>query len=278
MHRRIRPICGLTFVAAVLGSANALLLGADKGPAPAPVAKGRLMRVSPSMVEVYVYQGFPNEVGCREWLNSNLKLRIDEIKNTFGISDQQAQKIELAGTGDIERFVQRVHALKDKWRSAASQAQFNAMARETWPLSLALRRGLFESGSLFEKTLLATLPPAQMAACEQSNRERESYRNQAYIELIVVRLDAMLGLSEEQRERLTQLLLDKTRALRESETFEPRVVLAQMSRLPDDELKPLFDSRQWRLLQHQLSNARQEIPALEATGVVFKEPTTGDKP
>jgi hypothetical protein len=284
MLRVTRRVRDLACAAGLFGCACLMRLGAgddDHAPTKARAqAHVRLMSVSPKLVDSYIYAEHQTETGCREWLDACLRLKVNEIGKLFGLSQTQKDKLELAGKGDIDRFVRRVDELKGKWQPRrVPQAQFNAMARETWPLQQLLGHGLFESGSLFQKTLLTTLRPDQAAHYEQNDRERREYRNEAYVELVVIQLDAILGLSDDQRQRLLQLLLDKTRALRGSDQFGPRVVLAQMSRLPDDTFLSLFDPGQWRQLKLKLATARSTVATFKQLGLVFDDDLkTGDKP
>ncbi|HET6324298.1 MAG TPA: hypothetical protein VFG04_06325 [Planctomycetaceae bacterium] len=248
-----------------------LALRVKVAPAPAPI-RG-LVAVPAEVVDTYIFDGFRNESAGREWQKAFVTLKGDELRRDLGLSDRQRKRLELAGLGDIEQFFRRVEAARPQ-RRMLSQAEIGAL----WQLNTQLQQGLFESGSLFQKALLTTLSPEQAARYEHSDRERRSYRNQAYIDMIVVQLDAILGLSDDQRTRLSQLLFDKTRALRESNQFRPRVVLAQMSRLPDDMLTPLFDAAQWRQLQRKLSHTRRELPALARMGIVFDGEQAGAKP
>lgn len=239
----------------------------------APAPNNRLVPMSAQLADSYIYDGFRNESACREWLNAFVTLKGDELRRDLGLSDRQRERLELAGLGDIEQFVRRVEAARPR-QPMVSQTQISAL----WQLNTQLQQGLFESGSLFQKALLTTLSPEQRASYEHSDRERRSYRNQAYNDLIVMQLDAILGLSDDQRLRLSQLLFDKTRTLRESNQFRPRVALAQLSRLPDDTLTPLFDSAQWSQLQRKLSHTRHDLPALERMGIVFDREQAGAKP
>ena len=238
------------------------------------------MSVSPKLVDSYIYAEHQTETGCREWLDACLRLKVNEIGKLFGLSQTQKDKLELAGKGDIDRFVRRVDELKGKWQPRrVPQAQFNAMARETWPLQQLLGHGLFESGSLFQKTLLTTLRPDQAAHYEQNDRERREYRNEAYVELVVIQLDAILGLSDDQRQRLLQLLLDRDSRVARFRSVRTSRRAGGMSRLPDDTFLSLFDPGQWRQLKLKLATARSTVATFKQLGLVFDDDLkTGDKP
>jgi hypothetical protein len=280
MRRMSRRACGLAIAVAWLGCACAGLLRADddddlveiRPEVQRQMLQGKI-RISARNIDAWIYG---NQASGRERLDASLVRKIAELARGCGLSDDQKQKLSLAGKGDIQRFVSRVNDLKAKWESEGiPRDQFNAMYQETRPLHAALQQGLFESGSLYEKTLITTLKPAQVARYRQTVRERRAYRYRARVELVVAQLDAILGLRDAQRTQLVQLLLDKTRAPRTFGQFDRFVVLTQMDRLPDETLKPLFEPGQWRVLQRELATARRMLPVLKQNGVIFDE---GEEP
>ncbi len=89
----------------------------------------------------------------------------------------------------------------------------------------------------------------------------------------MAQLDAVLGLRDEQRRQLVQLILDKTRPPRVFGRSDRYLVLVQMSHLPDESMRSLLDPGQWRELQKQLNNAQQMVRVLKRSGVVFDDGT-----
>lgn len=77
--------------------------------------------------------------------------------------------------------------------------------------------------------------------------------------MTVLRLSTALGLSDEQQTRLKQLLLRETRPARTLEGAGPpwyfNVVYAQMPRIPEQKLRPLFEPWQWQALKTKLASA-----------------------
>jgi hypothetical protein len=279
--RTLNVARGFALAAALAGSASAVLLAADKDDRARDKLQFQIMRIYREMIDDSVYGIYRNESGCREWLEASLRLKADEIKRDFGLSDRQKEKLELAGKGDIDRFLRRVELLKETWPPGQIPQvlfNFNVVAPEWWPLSQALEQGLFESGSLFHKVLSTALRPDQVVRYGQIDSERRMYRYKAHLELVVMQLDSFLSLSDDQRGRLMQLVLEKTRPLRCSDGVASRVVLAQMSNLSEGTLKPLFDSRQWRQLQPKLATARGDMLKLKQLGIAFgDESKAGEK-
>jgi hypothetical protein len=229
---------------------------------------GRIV-ISDRNIDAWIYG---NESRGRDWLETSLKQRVDEVGKVCRLSDSQVEKLNLAGKGDIQRFEGRVAELKAHCQTGAIQPRdWNEIFQKTQPLRLQLQRGLFGSGSLFHKTLLTTLRPEQMTHYGQIDRERRVFRYRARVELCVAQLDAVTGLSDQQRRRLVQLILDNTRPPKSFGQFGNYVVLVQMSRLPEETLKSLFLASQWREIHRRLVQAQQMMPTLKQSGVIFDE-------
>jgi hypothetical protein len=269
---------GLALAALLFGASTGVVRGDDDDDLVEirPEPQARMVRqavgqihINERTIDSWIYG---NEGHGRDWLDASLSQKIDEIGKICGLSEMQKQKLNLAGKGDIQRIVSRVDDLKAKVQSGAlTQEQFSALFQETRPLHEALQQGLFGSGSLFHKTLFTVLRPEQAALCEQTDRERRIYRHRARVELVVAQLDAVLGLRDEQRRRLVQLILDKTRTPRQFGQSDRFLILVQMSRLPDEIFKPVLDAGQWRLLQRELANAHRMAPMLKQNGVILDD-------
>ncbi len=278
IHRYARRLGFAAALVAVAGTGAALADGDDDDlveikPQPRQMvfrAVGQI-QISDRNIDAWVYG---NQSRGPEWIEASLKQRVDEIVRICRLTDVQKEKLTLAGKGDIQHFESRVDELRAKCKSGKIQAdQYNQLYQSSQPLRAALQQGLFGGGSLFHKTLLTTLRPEQTALCEQTDRDRRTFRYRARVELLVAQLDAILGLRDEQRRQLVDLILNKTRPPRVFGQSDRFLVLVQMSHLPEESMKPLLDPGQWRELQKQLANAQRMVRVLKQSGVVFDDGT-----
>jgi hypothetical protein len=280
MGRMRRKLSTLAIAAALLdGVSKAPLRGQDddddlvevRGEQKAPIVFRNVGRIAISErnIDSWIYG---NEARGRDWLEASLKQKVNEMGKACRLSDTQMLKLNLAGEGDIQRFETRVAELKAKCQTGEIHAnEWNGIFQKTQPLRLELQRGLFGGGSLFHKTLFTVLGPEQTARYEQIDRERRTYRYRARVELCIAQLDAIVGLRDEQRRRLMQLMLEKTRPPKSFGQFDRFIVLVQMSRLPEETLKSVFDPGQWREVKRRLTQAKSLMPALKQNGVVFDD-------
>ena len=98
--------------------------------------------------------------GREQRLDSSLHQKLGTIVWVCGLTESQRRKIELAGRGDIKRFLDRV----DDQRSQSAKgdiSRVDRISREVAVLRVLLNSGLHEEGSLFDKTLMKTLTAEQ---------------------------------------------------------------------------------------------------------------------
>jgi hypothetical protein len=202
-----------------------------------------------------------DELEARGELETMLALKIDQLERTCGISSIQKKKLQLAGTGDIKRFFDRLDDHRRKYDQIKDDQQaFGKLQIEIQ--ELANRRGnqMFAEGSIFGKTLARVLTVDQTSKIETALRRARSFRHRAKIDLVVQSLDIVVGLSDEQRERLTQLLERETRPARNSFVdFDAEVVIAQAAQFPESKIRPIFDADQWRVVAPLLQTLKQSF-------------------
>ncbi len=201
------------------------------------------------------------------------------------LSDEQRHKLLLAGAGDIRHLFDRVEQLRSKYkRESLDQDRARRLLDEIRPLRTELFEGPFGENSLFAKTRARILTPEGVARVERDEDDRRSFQHLASVRMTVLRLSTAMGLSDEQRRRLEELLLAETQpvaAFRNVTVFRNvsraacyLVVFVQMEQIPLEKLKPLFDPRQWRTLQIKLSEIPKYRAELHQLGISLDEGET----
>jgi hypothetical protein len=225
---------------------------------------------NPDQVDQWIFGRFGGAGGARNRLDSALALRIDDLERAFGVTEGQKKKLQLAGRGDIKRFFDRVDDVKRKFVQLQNSPN-NNIWQEIQPLQVELNAGIFGDDSIFTKTITRTLNDDQAARYESMLRERTSGRRRATIDWFVVHIDKGLGLSDDQRSRLGEMLVNETPAPRRFGQGDYWFLMYEMSLLPEGKLKPIFDIPQWRLLSRQFMQARGMEQWLRSNGVLANE-------
>jgi hypothetical protein len=226
-------------------------------------------------IDQLVYGNLAQNHSPQERLELRLQRRIDLLARDATLSETQKQKLLFAGKGDIGRLVERVELFKTRYqapKAGANGLDWNQLSKEVHPL-VASRVNLYANDSLFAKTLARVLTAEQLARHEQIERERAEFRHRTGVELTVLRMSTALGLCDDQRRRLEQLLLKETRPGRSPNRLYPttcfNIVIVQMAHLPAERLKPVFEPWQWQALKRKLENALRFEEALARNGVVL---------
>ena len=111
----------------------------------------------------------------------------------------------------------------------------------------------FGEGSLFAKVLPNTLSPEQWAIREKSIRNASDVQHRSTIHWAVGSLDIWLQLGAERRGRLERLLLSRTLPPRKFGEYDYYGLVFQVSKIPEKELRPLFDDGQWQKIGLQFA-------------------------
>jgi hypothetical protein len=248
-------------------------IGHDDVPEPTVQLDAMRMRlemqlaVNTNQVDQWLFGRVGGPGPARSKLESALALRIDDLERAFGLTAAQQKKLKLAGYGDLKLYFDRVDAAKRRFTQMQNNPNHNIW-QEVQPLQVEFNAGIFGDGSIFGKAIGKTLSADQAARYESMRRERIAGRRRAVIDWFVVHIDKGLGLSDEQRSRLVELLVKETPAPARYGQGDYWFLMYEMSRLPEDKLRSIFDAPQWRLLRRQLGQARGMEQWLRSNGIL----------
>lgn len=232
--------------------------------------------VAESVFDDWAFRHGETAETTRAKLERDLVSQIEDVDRVVKLTGEQRAKLLLAGGIDVKRYFDDVEAVRKKFLSVRKDRQrFGDIWREIHPLQSRIYAGIFDEDSIFRKSLRKTLSPEQAGEHERSEQERRAFLYRAEVECLVALLEDVLPLEAEQRERLLDLVIRETRRPRISSEYDHYVVLWQLSRLPEDQLKPIFDETQWKVLTEQFRNMRDIGELLKKNGKLSFE---GDPP
>jgi hypothetical protein len=203
-------------------------------------------------------------------LESRLRKRVQELARTAGLSKEQREKLLLAGQWDIHHFVDRIDEIKTKYERLET-TDLNRLFQEVKPLLTAAREGIFDADSLFGKALSKMLTPEQIARCAKIERERSLFQHRAGVRMTALRLSTALGLSDNQRQHLEEVLFQETRPTRINGPAFPAAyflaVYVQLNRIPEERLKFFLEPWQWQALKHKIAERETYVSMLRSNGI-----------
>jgi hypothetical protein len=236
-----------------------------------PVAQ---FEIPENQFDSWVFQNFPNAQAARKKLDEMLDLLAEDVERSCELSESQSKKLRLAGRGDILRFFDQVEVVRQKFLLVRKdQNKFNQIWQDISPLQVTFQAGLHDDDSLFAKTLRNMLNDRQRVAYESTCGERRRFQYRAKVELIVAMLDNALPLREEKRQKFISLILEKTKPPRRFGLQDYYVVMWNISKIPEADLKALFDDTEWKVLRQQFNQVRGMEQWLKQSGLLENEGT-----
>ncbi len=194
---------------------------------------------------------------AQRMLNAKTALTESSVK----LTPEQKSQLLLAGEIDIQRFFAAFEEMKSWWKFGSIpqdffSEQFPKMRAAAMPLMERYQAGLHDEGSLFHKTKVMILAPADFQTMEDfaQQRKRKLYRNM--VRATVAALDARLPLTMQQRESVITTVLENTTELDPHNYNEPMlfIVLPKFKEV-EPQLQPLFSQDEWPVVQRFINLA-----------------------
>ena len=219
-----------------------------------------------------VFNPHGNAQKARVFLDTKLKLQMDELNNVCQLTDEQQRKLKLAASLDIKRFFDDVETLRQKVKTDKQDRDaWNKFWQEAQPLRTKLATGLFGRQSFFAKTLLKVLSDEQLAKYNDIVLERQRFRFRSAIESAVTLLETTIPLRASQHEAIVIMLLDETPVPAEFGRQIQFLIQYRLSFFPKERLKSLLDEYQWQLLEIQIGQFRAREQFLVNNGLLTKD-------
>ena len=202
---------------------------------------------------------FGKETGARAHLEKLLNDALNKLKRDCQPTEAQLKKLEIAGRGDIKRFMDRI----DDVVRLVDNAQGEPGELETVALKLNsakdfMNTRLFAEGSLFFKTLTAVGLQYPLA-----------------IARAVDSLQGSLHLKEGQRVQLLELLRRETRPpAKFGKASDLALVLHQASAIPKAKFRNTLSEAQWRKFSRWMTTYAEgsgNKDVLRKNGFVFDD-------
>ena len=227
----------------------------------------------------WVWRELKCGVERRDHLRMHLSHRLSELVGDCDLTWAQFKKLELAGTDDINRFLERLDEFERRFASILSLVNdFPVLEAESLKCSFSSDFGV---DSCFSKSLASTLSEEQRAACEQRLGERNRVRYLTAIHQVAVSTARAVRMSEAERTKFEELLRKETRQPRrfgrltqsEFQDFDSEVVLVQASRISETKLREALGEPCCDKLSRRLSRWSGVDPEvwLKSNGFILEE-------
>jgi len=237
-----------------------------------PLARpARRVIVHDRQLDQQIFQGESIE-SARARLNMILQGRVRWLDRQYRLTDAQKDKLILAGQGDIKRAFDAVDELRRKFELGKSErAGVIECFEEAQRIHSALEGGIFGPKSLLTKTIGTTITEDQKAYSDHLLTQYRSSQFGSAISAAVMQLDRLLNLTRDQYQRLKELLLSEVRPPWQWGESSYGYIMYQLSRVPEEKLRPIFRDTQWKFLHELLISWNDAGELLERDGFVLSQ-------
>lgn len=250
----------------------------DAKPNPNQLANNQFF-MDDNNLEQNVFQPHGSAKQARVGIESRLKMQIDDVDRTCGLTEVQRKKLKLAGSNDVRRFFDEFEAIRKKYRAGHQDQQaWNNIWQEIQPLQTRLAGGLFGENSFYTKSIRQVLSDEQFIKYDAVYRERRKFRYRACIEVVFETLENSVPMKDSQREALIAVILEETQPPLAFGQHNQQVVMYNLSKVDEAKLKAVLDERQWKLMQVQINQSRGWEQFLVQNGLITKEEVEARKP
>lgn len=228
--------------------------------------------MSQAQFDSIIFQQYGTAELARERLKTSIDLQIRRIEHSVPLSDLQEQKLQFAGQGDIQRFLNRVVAAQKKFQALdPEQEDFNEAYQIAAPLQMELATGLFGDESLFAKVVQTTLDKQQLEAHREQEAIRTRRANEAYLRMYLSTLETALPLTARQREALVELAASRFGKMRPKGPFQLQVVAYRLFHIPEEKIAEILDLAQMTAFREIGKKAEGFEQILRQRGVLDDE-------
>jgi hypothetical protein len=231
-------------------------------------------------VEAWIFQGQNTAVSSREAMEAQIQLKIDSIRNSIDLSDDQVAQLTLAGQGDIKRFFDQITLLCDQIARMDTNRQ---TAQEAYalvaPLQQKLVAGLFDEDSLMHKVLRGSLSKAQLEELDHSMRRRREQMIVTVVRAYLTSIDAMIPMTGDQLEKLTDILVQRVAKDQLSGEYGRHVVGYRLFEVSDAELKTILQEPQLEAMKRLRGQMAATLQFLEQQDLIHhpEDDAAGDR-
>jgi hypothetical protein len=176
------------------------------------------------------------------------------------LSENQRQRLLLAGTLDIERFCD------EQRRSDFAEGHDAGVPMPELSASIETNCDIFNHvDSRYQKTLRGRLNKEQKQELATAEDERFRFRRLAFVEAVVVGLERFAALTSDQCDALAAMFLQVISEADEGATGNWRCrALRGIGQIPEENTKPVFFDFQWTAAQKQFMQLIESAEEVEA--------------
>lgn len=236
--------------------------------------------------------GGSRHAGLRN-LDTLLKIERERLAAICQLTAEQQTKLELAGSIETRRLLERLEYLQDQYADQQfDEQQFAVVRLKLSQLSEQFRRKPFDADAYVLKVFHSLLDEHQQERWQRWNAQRHAARLAGWIDMVIADIDMRIPLLASQREQLRRLLQEQVRPTQALENQLPAaadglaaraakpaadgaqpvslkdVVLAQMNQIAPETYRQFLRDEQWEELKQIIRPHQAQLHRWQADGLL----------
>ncbi len=204
----------------------------------------------------------------KQGLDYILTVHVASIERVAPLSDEQKNKLRLAGHSDVKELFLEVDEIKKKCEVMKKDLRWlNNVWPMVQPLQMKMRSNIFDDNSMFAKVIKRTLDSEQAAIYGQQEEERRQFRYKATIGLVTTMLENGIPFRDQQRQKFLEILSRETKPPNKFGQYDQFYVYYQAGKIKD-KLRPIFDEAQWKALSQMFRRGEGMEAHLRKQGIL----------
>ena len=234
--------------------------------------QGGEIRLDENVVVQWIFENQQSLEQARKQLDEAIQTRIDLVSVACELTPEQQQKLHMAGVGDIHRFFNEFEALRRTIPVGnVSQQEYQEVWQRVQPVRQRFRNGLHSRESLFARSIQYVLDAKQQSRYNEFERKRTQRKYESMVKGTIAMLENEIPLTSEQRKELLKITLEQKAPTRVDivSYYRMYLVLYKMSKIPEDQLQPIFLENEWKAMKQLMQRAKGYEQMLRREGFLL---------
>ena len=214
----------------------------------------------------------------QQQIENQLGNKVQQLSSEYDLTKAQQSKLLLAAQWEAKQFSNEVDALRQKYNSMASDIIGQQIVLSEAQALQKKRKTLFGPDSFSSKVMARTVTGEQLSKYQAVLDERLRLRHRSNIEGAIRDIERQVVIKIAQQEALVDLLLAEIPPPKSTHDYDETVVKYQLSRIPEQKLRTVFEADQWPLVRQILDGFHEFGPSLVQQGVIDVEGAVVSKP
>ena len=234
------------------------------------VIRGRGINFKANM-EQWMFQPHGSESKARSVHRTQLNLAMDMTERDVNLTQEQKEKLRLAGEGDIARYFAQFDKIRAEFADVDENADgndaLNRLMRRIQPFRQQAQASIFSTGSLFKAVSDKVLDPDQRTKLRKAEEERLKYYFGAALKTSIAKAERASPLKTAQRNKILAIANEMEPPLANNRRYMKFYAMYRLAQ-KKGELKEILNAKQFAAMSTLLQQGDRMERTLKSAGMI----------